>query len=91
MYHLHGKTGRFTVGANGKQNSRLINFFPESRLPCALISYVTENGREMLKLVSKDGFEEMEHETRLSFALGNFPPKRPVFHLLSNRISKIVL
>ena len=29
VYHLHGQTGRFTVRANGKQNSRLVNFFPE--------------------------------------------------------------
>ena len=38
--HLHGKTGQFTVWANGKQNSRPVNFIPGSRLPCAQTSSV---------------------------------------------------
>ena len=37
FYHLHGQTGRFTDRANGNQNSRLVNFVPESRLPFAQI------------------------------------------------------
>ena len=32
-YHLHGQTGRSTVQANGAQNSGLVNFVQESRLP----------------------------------------------------------
>ena len=32
VYHLPGQTGRFTVWVNGKQNSGLVNFIPESPL-----------------------------------------------------------
>ena len=38
--HLYGQTGRFTVWANGKQNSGLVNFVPESRLPFVQISSI---------------------------------------------------
>ena len=31
VYHLHGQTVSFTVRANGKKNSGLVNFTPESR------------------------------------------------------------
>ena len=37
---LYGQTGRFTVWANGKQNSGLANFIPESRLPFVQISSI---------------------------------------------------
>ena len=43
FYHLHGQTGRFTDWANGNQNSRLVNFVPESRLPFARISFIDQN------------------------------------------------
>ena len=33
VYHQHRQTGQFTVWANGKQNSELFYFVPESRLP----------------------------------------------------------
>ena len=36
-YHLHGQTGRSTVWENGNQNSGLVNFIPQSRLPFAQI------------------------------------------------------
>ena len=36
--YLRGQTGRFTVWANGRQNSGLVNFVPESRLPFVQIS-----------------------------------------------------
>ena len=39
-YHLHGQTGRFTVWVNGKQNSRLVNFTPESCSPFVRISSI---------------------------------------------------
>ena len=38
VYHLHGKTGRFTVWADGRQNSGLVNFAPESGLSFVGIS-----------------------------------------------------
>ena len=38
--YLHGQTGRFTVWANGKQNSGLANFIPESLLPFVQISSI---------------------------------------------------
>ena len=49
------KTSRFTVWANGKQNSGLTNFFRESRLSFAQISssLIPKNGPERLKLVSE--------------------------------------
>ena len=49
------KTGRFTVWANGKQNSGLTNFFTESRLSFAQISssLIPKNGPESLKLASE--------------------------------------
>ena len=43
VYHLHaihGQTGRSTVWANGTQNSGLVNFVPESRLPFVQISSI---------------------------------------------------
>ena len=43
FYHLHGQTGRFTDRANGNQNSRLVNFVPESRLPFARIGFIDRN------------------------------------------------
>ena len=38
--YLQGQTGQFTVWANGKHNSGLINFVPESRLPFVQISSI---------------------------------------------------
>ena len=46
----------------------------------------------------KDGFEEMEHEIRLSVALGSFPPKRPeksrsiyfLFFLFSKNVLQMI-
>ena len=40
VYHLQGQTGWFTVRVNGKQNSGLVNFLPQSRLPFAQISSI---------------------------------------------------
>ena len=60
VYHLHGQTGRFTVRANGKQNLRL-----ESH-----VSFTKNTA--VIKLVSKDDFEEMEHE----FLIRTFCPEK---------------
>jgi len=38
VYHLHGQTGWFTDWTNGKKNSGLVNFIPESSFPFAQIS-----------------------------------------------------
>ena len=82
------RTGRFTVWANGKQNSRLVSFVPESRLPFAVT--FTEMRPRRSDTGIKDAFEEMEHE--FSFGTfrsgtqdylfrrsvpGNLPPQRP--------------
>ena len=40
VYYLPGQTGRSTVWVNGKQNSGLVNFVPESRLPFEQISSI---------------------------------------------------
>ena len=42
VYHvIRGKTGRFTVWANGTQNLRLVNFgVPESRVPFTQIGSI---------------------------------------------------
>ena len=77
------------VWESGKQNSRLVSFVPESRLPFAVT--FTEIRPRRSETGIKDGFQEMEHEFsfgtfrsakqdyffRRSAAPGNFPPKRP--------------
>ena len=47
------ETDRLTVWANGKQNSGLVNFIPESRLPFVQIISTTKKLPRSLKLVSK--------------------------------------
>ena len=43
FYHLPGQSGRFTVWANGTQNSRLVNFAPEVvRLPFVKLSSISQ-------------------------------------------------
>ena len=48
VYYLHGQTGRSTVWINGTQNSGLVNFVLESRLPFVKLSSIyrktTANG-----------------------------------------------
>ena len=65
--HLHGKTGQFTVWANGKQNSRPVNFIPGSRLPCAQTSSVRPRRPET---GIKDRLTIIEHE----FAFETYRP-----------------
>lgn len=38
--HLHGKTGRLTTWANGKENSRVVHFVTESALLFVQISFI---------------------------------------------------
>ena len=54
------------VGSNGKQNSRLVSFVPELRLPFAVT--FTEIRPRRSETGIKDGFQEMEHE----FSFGAF-------------------
>ena len=62
--HLHGLTGKSTVWANGRQNSRLENFLP--------ISSITEKRPRTPETGIKDGFGEMNHE----FPFGTFRPEK---------------
>ena len=66
MPPLLEQTGRFTAWANDKQNSRLVNFVPESRLPFLHKSVLfSKNGRERLKLVSKVTLKKWNTDFRL--------------------------
>ena len=57
VYHLHGQTGWFTVWVNGKKNSGLVNFTPESRFN--LYKSVSFSEKRPLKPEPgvKDGFD----------------------------------
>ena len=49
VYHLHWHTGQFTVWANGKQNSALVNFVAKSRLTFAKSVPSTEKRESIAK------------------------------------------
>ena len=85
---IHGQTSQFTVWTNQcqiKQNSRQINFVPDSRLPFAQISSIYRKRPRKPETGIKDGFEEMEHEfpfgtfrsEKQDYFFRNFPLKRP--------------
>ena len=58
--------------ANGTQNSELVNFVPESRLPIVQISSIyRKNGREGLKLVSKMALKKWNTNFR-----SDIPPEK---------------
>ena len=40
VHHLHGQTGWFTVWVNGKQNSGLVNFVPESHFTVKSVPFM---------------------------------------------------
>ena len=99
LYYLHEQTGWFTVCANGKQNSAMVKFVPESHLPFVQIN--SQKGHENLESPGvKDGSEQIEHKFpvgtflqkkqdclfRCSLAPGNFPLKRPEKSSSFNRI-----
>ena len=84
VYHLHGQTGRFTVWTNGKQNSGLVNFVPETRLPSFTEKRPRrrETGMKMSLKKWNTNFrlvhpEKQDHLFRCSVAPGNFPLERP--------------
>ena len=66
------QSSRFTVKADGKQNSRLVNFVPEQRLPFANISFIYRKRLGRRETGIKDSFEEVEHE----FPFGTFRPQK---------------
>ena len=66
------QSSRFTVKADGKQNSRLVNFVPEQRLPFAKISFIYRKRLGRRATGIKDSFEEVEHE----FPFGTFRPQK---------------
>ena len=66
------QSSRFTVKADGKQNSRLVNFVPEQRLPFAKISFIYRKRLGRGETGIKDSFEEVEHE----FPFGTFRPQK---------------
>ena len=57
---------------NGTQNSGLVNFVPESRLPFVQISSIFQKRPRRPEPGFKDGFEDMEHE----FQFGIFRPEK---------------
>ena len=66
------QSSRFTVKADGKQNSRLVNFVSEQRLPFAKISFIYRKRLGRRATGIKDSFEEVEHE----FPFGTFRPQK---------------
>ena len=66
------QSSRFTVKADGKQNSTLVNFVPEQRLPFAKISFIYRKRLGRRATGIKDSFEEVEHE----FPFGTFRPQK---------------
>ena len=59
-------TGRFTVSVNGKLNSGVVNFFPESRLPFAQISSICQKTAAKAKAWNWYQRRLWRNETRIS-------------------------
>ena len=59
--YLHGQISCFTVLANGKQNSGLVNFIPEYYCVYHLF-HLLEKWLRRPKTGIKDGFKELEHK-----------------------------
>ena len=57
----HWQTVRFTVWANGKRNSGLVNFVPESFAFIIQISSTCQKRPQRPETGTKDGLVEMEH------------------------------
>ena len=57
----HWQTVRFTVWANGKRNSGLVNFVPESFAFIIQISSTCQKRPQRPETGMKDGLIEMEH------------------------------
>ena len=92
VYHLRGQSGRFTVWANGGQNSELVNFISEVAFAiCTNQFHLSRKRSPKPETGIKHGFEQMEHKFpcgilrpekqdylfRCSVAAGNFPLERP--------------
>ena len=72
------QSSRFTVKADGKQNSRLVNFVLEQRLPFAKISFIYRKRLGRRETGIKDSFEEVENE----FPFGTFRPQKKQDYLI---------
>ena len=70
---FHGQTDRFTVWANGKRNSGLVNFIPESRLSFVQIISTTKKRSKKrprsLKLLSKTALKKWNTNFRLEHSV----------------------
>ena len=66
------QTSRFTVRADSKQNSGLVNFVPEQRLPFVKISFIYRKRPRRRETGIKGSFEEMEQE----FPFETFRPEK---------------
>ena len=63
VYHLRGQSGRFTVWANGGQNSELVNFIPEVAFAiCTNQFHLPKKRSPKPETGIKHGFEQMEHK-----------------------------
>ena len=64
FYHLHKRTGRFKVWLfiSGKENSGLVNFVPELRLPFVQIRSIYLKRFWKPETGIKDALKETEHE-----------------------------
>ena len=72
--HLRGQTSLVTLWTNGKQNSKLVNFVPESRLPFALARYIYQKKRPQKSETGiKDGFDEKRKTNFRPGKQGTFP------------------
>ena len=91
VYHLRRQSGRFTVWANGGQNSELVNFIAEvAYLICTNHFHLAKKRSPKPETGIKHGFEQMEHRFpcgilrpekldylfRSSVAVGNFSLER---------------
>ena len=102
VYLLQGRVGRFTVWVNGKQNSGVVNFLSESRLPFAQISSTCQKTAAKAwnwyqRRLWRNGtrisvWNIPSGKTGLPFKMFRYPltTQKVVFHLLSTRIFRKV-
>ena len=92
VYNLHGQTGGSTVWAIGTQNSGLVNFASESRLPFVEMCWFTEKRPRISDWnipCGKTGLPFQMFLCSRKFSAGM--TQKVVFHLLSNWIFRKIL
>ena len=72
VYHLHGRTGRFTVWVNHNKNSELVNFAPESRLKCVKIN---SNSNRPFPHSCKQRYQFEARVDKIQWFVWNCPPE----------------